>query len=66
MSLQGDINAAYEDVRNDKSDTNWLLLSYTDDKSDQIGISAKGIFNYLKLIERKRWIRRIKKQFRIR
>lgn len=42
MSLQGDINAAYEDVRYDKSETNWILLSYVDDKSDQIAISAKG------------------------
>jgi hypothetical protein len=43
MSLEGDINAAYEDVRNDKTDTNWILLSYADDKSDQIGIAAKGM-----------------------
>lgn len=42
MSLQGDINEAYEDVRNDKSETDWVLLSYLDDKSDQIGISSKG------------------------
>ena len=42
MSLEGDINAAYEDVRNDKTDTNWILLSYLDEKSDKIGISAKG------------------------
>ena len=42
MSLQGDVAGAYENVRNDKTDANWILLSYTDEKSDKIGVSDSG------------------------
>ncbi|KAJ3049092.1 hypothetical protein HK097_009882 [Rhizophlyctis rosea] len=42
VQLEGDISAAYEDVRNDKTDTNWLLLEYADDKSDVLRLSATG------------------------
>ncbi|SCZ98511.1 BZ3500_MvSof-1268-A1-R1_Chr3-1g05432 [Microbotryum saponariae] len=37
-----DIAAAYEDVRNDKSETNWLLLDYEGDKSDKLNLTATG------------------------
>ena len=43
MSLEGDIAAVYEDVRNDKTPTQWLLLGYSDDKSDKISLKAKGV-----------------------
>ncbi len=42
MSIQGDVAAAYDDVRNDKTDTTWILLSYSDEKSDNIGIVSTG------------------------
>ncbi|KAI9202860.1 uncharacterized protein BJ171DRAFT_162676 [Polychytrium aggregatum] len=42
VEFQGDIVAAYEDVRNDKTPTNWLLLDYIDDKSDVLFVSATG------------------------
>ena len=44
MSLIGDINAAYEDVRNDKTDTNWILLGYEDEKGDGIKLVSSGNF----------------------
>ncbi|KAJ3082934.1 hypothetical protein HK102_001372 [Quaeritorhiza haematococci] len=34
--------SAYEDVRNDKTETNWLLLTYADDKTDVLKVSATG------------------------
>ncbi|ORX92109.1 actin depolymerizing protein [Basidiobolus meristosporus CBS 931.73] len=44
MSLVSDpqIESAYEDVRNDKSDTNWLLLTYAADKRDVLEVKATG------------------------
>jgi len=36
------IPQAYEDVRSDKSATNWLLLSYESDKSDKLVLSGTG------------------------
>jgi len=33
---------AYLDVRNDKSDTNWLLLDYVSDRSDKLMVSQTG------------------------
>ncbi|KZO94180.1 actin depolymerizing protein [Calocera viscosa TUFC12733] len=33
---------AYQDVRSDKSDTNWLLLSYEGAKSDKLVLSSTG------------------------
>lgn len=34
--------SAYLDVREDKSDTNWLLLDYESDKSDKLKLSQVG------------------------
>ncbi|EGF79454.1 hypothetical protein BATDEDRAFT_89530 [Batrachochytrium dendrobatidis JAM81] len=42
VQLEGDIGAAYEDVRNDKSATNWLLLEYVDDKTDVLKVAKTG------------------------
>jgi len=36
------INEAYLEVRDDKSDTNWLLLDYESDKSDKLKVSQVG------------------------
>ncbi|KND02572.1 uncharacterized protein SPPG_03029 [Spizellomyces punctatus DAOM BR117] len=42
VQFEGDVQAAYEDVRNDKTPTNWLLLNYLDDKSDVLKLAATG------------------------
>ena len=36
------IAAAYDDVRNDKSETSWLLLDYESDKSNKLVLTAKA------------------------
>jgi len=36
------INEAYLEVRDDKSDINWLLLDYESDKSDKLKVSQVG------------------------
>jgi len=36
------INEAYLEVRDDKSDTNWLLLDYESEKSDKLKLSQVG------------------------
>ncbi|KAJ7927479.1 ADF-like domain-containing protein [Mycena leptocephala] len=36
------IDEAYQDVRSDKSDTNWLLLDYENDRSDKLKLTATG------------------------
>ncbi|KAI0066835.1 actin depolymerizing protein [Artomyces pyxidatus] len=36
------INEAYEDVRSDKSDTNWVLLDYESDRSDKLAVTQTG------------------------
>jgi len=36
------INEAYLEVRDDKLDTNWLLLDYESDKSDKLKLSQVG------------------------
>jgi len=36
------INEAYLDVRNDKSETNWLLLDYESDRSDKLMLTRTG------------------------
>ncbi|KAK9719255.1 hypothetical protein K7432_004889 [Basidiobolus ranarum] len=37
-----EIEAAYEDVRNDKTDTNWLLLTYSENKRDVLEVKSTG------------------------
>ncbi|KAF7316371.1 ADF-like domain-containing protein [Mycena indigotica] len=36
------IDAAYQDVRSDKSETNWVLLDYESDRSDKLTVTASG------------------------
>ncbi|CAK5274798.1 unnamed protein product [Mycena citricolor] len=36
------IDAAYQDVRSDKSDTNWVLLDYENDRSDKLVVTGTG------------------------
>jgi hypothetical protein len=45
------INEAYLEVRDDKSDTNWLLLDYESDKSDKLKVSQVGIGGLTELRE---------------
>lgn len=37
-----EIRAAYEAVRDDKAEDNWLLLNYAGDKSDKLVLAGKG------------------------
>lgn len=37
-----EIRQAYEDVRSDKTDTDWLLIGYEDAKSDRLMLKATG------------------------
>ncbi|CED83860.1 adf-like domain-containing protein [Phaffia rhodozyma] len=36
------IREAYEDVRSDKSETNWVLLDYENDKSNVLKVTSSG------------------------
>lgn len=36
------LSVAYQEVRNDKSDTNWLLLDYESDRSDKLKLTQTG------------------------
>ncbi|KAG6811403.1 hypothetical protein H0H92_007596 [Tricholoma furcatifolium] len=36
------IDEAYQDVRSDKSTTNWLLLDYVGDRSDKLQVTKSG------------------------
>ncbi|KAF8916509.1 ADF-like domain-containing protein [Mucidula mucida] len=36
------INEAYLDVRNDKSETTWMLLDYENDRSDKLVLTSTG------------------------
>ncbi|KAH9855338.1 actin depolymerizing protein [Lenzites betulinus] len=36
------IDEAYQDVRSDKTDTNWLLLDYESDRSDKLQLTSTG------------------------
>ena len=36
------IDEAYQDVRLDKSETNWLLLDYESDRSDKLKLTSTG------------------------
>ncbi|KAG6919799.1 hypothetical protein DXG01_000300 [Tephrocybe rancida] len=36
------IDAAYQDIRSDKSETNWLLLDYISDSSDKLQLTQTG------------------------
>jgi len=36
------IEEAYHDVRNDKTDTNWLIIDYENDRSDKLVLTQSG------------------------
>ncbi|KAF8260833.1 ADF-like domain-containing protein [Lactarius quietus] len=36
------INEAYEEVRSNKSDVNWVLIDYENDRSDKLVVTATG------------------------
>ncbi|KAG6873087.1 hypothetical protein C0995_003132 [Termitomyces sp. Mi166 len=42
---------AYQDVRSDKSDTNWLLLDYISDRSDKLQVTRTGTGGLAELCE---------------
>jgi len=37
-----EIRDAYEDIRNDKTETNWLLLDYASPKEDRLVLTGTG------------------------
>ncbi|KAI8318237.1 actin depolymerizing protein [Martensiomyces pterosporus] len=37
-----EISEAYNDVRSDKSETNWLLLEFVDDRKDELKVGGTG------------------------
>ena len=57
LTISNKVAAVYEDVRNDKTDTNWCILGYTDDKGEALDLVSQGmIFN------RQGWFGRIQKE----
>jgi hypothetical protein len=42
VAIDGQVASVYEDVRNDKTPTNWLLLGYTDDKETALKVVSSG------------------------
>jgi hypothetical protein len=43
LTISNKVAAVYEDVRNDKTDTNWCILGYTDDKGEALDLVSQGI-----------------------
>jgi len=46
------INEAYEDVRSNKSDINWVLIDYESDRSDKLAVTATGTGGLAELQEK--------------
>ncbi|KAJ3388495.1 hypothetical protein HDU92_001454 [Lobulomyces angularis] len=42
VNITSEAQNSYEDVRDDKSATNWLLLGYSDDKKDELNLVGSG------------------------
>lgn len=42
QDLTNSLHTAYLEVRNDKSETNWLLLDYESDRSDKLKLAQTG------------------------
>lgn len=42
VQIESNVAAAYEDVRNDKTATNWLLLGYADEKGETLKLVKTG------------------------
>lgn len=45
VQIDGGVAAVYEDVRNDKTDTNWLILGYADEKGEVLKVVGTGNIN---------------------
>jgi len=45
------INEAYLDVRDDKTETNWLLLDYETDRSDKLIVTSTGAGGLNEVVE---------------
>jgi hypothetical protein len=43
VHISSKVGEVYEDVRNDKTETNWLILGYEDDKGESLGVCCKGM-----------------------
>lgn len=43
VQIESNVAAAYEDVRNDKTPTNWLLLGYADEKGETLKLVKTGM-----------------------
>ena len=46
-----DINQAYEDVRSDKSDTNWMVLKYVSAMKDELKLDRTGTGDIAEMTE---------------
>jgi len=55
ITLDSSVKEAYEDVRNDKTDTNWATFGYADDTNggnpNQITLVSKGSGGYAELAQ---------------
>ena len=58
LTISDKVAAVYEDVRNDKTDTNWCILGYTDEKGESLDLVSKGT----NALTRKGRFRRIQKE----
>ena len=43
VQIESNVAAVYEDVRNDKTPTNWLLLGYADEKGETLKLVKTGM-----------------------
>ena len=44
VQIESNVATAYEDVRNDKTPTNWLLIGYGDEKGETLNLVKTGNF----------------------
>ncbi|KAI8898330.1 hypothetical protein BC833DRAFT_590190 [Globomyces pollinis-pini] len=42
VNIDASVSVAYEDVRNDKTATNWLIMGYVDEKGETLGLVGTG------------------------
>jgi hypothetical protein len=47
VQIDSQVAAVYEDVRNDKTATNWLLLGYSDDKDTTLKVTGSGAVYFM-------------------
>ncbi len=46
VQIESNVATAYEDVRNDKTPTNWLLIGYGDEKGETLNLVKTGNFRF--------------------